>query len=94
MKTHVLVAAALTLATTVSIAVGAAQAASAARNPMCNMQPSSASWQEYYGCWGGGAAKPAPAVARVQPASSKTEYCHMQPNSASWQEYYGCWGRK
>jgi hypothetical protein len=94
MKRHVLVTAALTLATTVSAAVGAVQAASAAKDPMCNMQPNNASWQEYYGCWGGGAAKPTPAVAQAQQASTKSQYCKMQPNSASWQEYYGCWGRK
>jgi hypothetical protein len=97
MKTHVLVASALTLAIAVSASVGAAQAASAGKDPMCNMQPNSASWQEYYHCWGGaggGPAKPTPAVAHSQPAPTKSDFCKMQPQSASWQEYYHCWDRK
>jgi hypothetical protein len=55
MNKMLIAAAALTLAvSTVPALVGQAQAAPA-KSPFCSMAPAttSASWAEYYGCWGG-----------------------------------------
>jgi YHS domain-containing protein len=92
MKKVLIAAAVVALAAT---AFGQAQAATPAKDPMCNMaaQAGSASWQEHYNCWG----KPTPTrVSAHAPAGpAKDPMCNMsaQAGSASWQEHYHCWGR-
>jgi hypothetical protein len=79
--------------------------AAPAKSPFCNMAPAttSASWAEFYGCWGGPPRqyqpaqynppqyKPAPAqVAYTGPG--QTDFCKLSAASnASWAEFYGCW---
>ncbi len=76
--------------------------AAPAKSPYCSMAPasSSASWAEFYGCWGSAPrAQPAqynppqyrPAPAQV--AYTQTDFCKLAPatTSASWAEHYGCW---
>ncbi len=89
-------AAALALAvSTVPSLVSQAQAAPPAKSPYCNLAPAgvSASWAEYYGCWGG------PPRTQYQPTPAAytgpgpTDFCKLPPSasSASWNEHYGCW---
>lgn len=78
--------------------------AAPAKSPFCSMAPAntSASWAEFYGCWGSPPRaqpaqynapqynpqyKPAPA-----PVAYQTDFCKLAPAAnASWAEYYGCW---
>ena len=75
--------------------------AAAAKSPYCNMAPAtgSASWAEFYGCWGGAPktqGQPAPAPVAYNPPGNgpgATDFCKMAPatTSASWAEHYHCW---
>jgi hypothetical protein len=79
-------AAALTLGAT------AAQAAPAAKDPMCGIgnQANNQSWAEHYNCWG----HPAPTkqVAH-RPGPARDPMCTVgaRANDLSWQEHYRCW---
>lgn len=106
MKKILITAAAMAVAvSTASYLAGQAQAAPA-KSPYCNMPKASnngyaadLSWAQYYGCWGGHAAKTAPARAiPARAASSNAVFCHMPKASnngyaadVSWAQYYGCW---
>jgi hypothetical protein len=99
MKKIIIASTALALAlSTVPAFVGQAQAAPA-KSPYCNLAPAttSASWAEYYGCWGGHPMaqykpyKPAPTHV-VYTGPGQTDFCKLPvAANASWAEYYGCW---
>jgi hypothetical protein len=76
--------------------------AAPAKSPYCSMAPasSSASWAEFYGCWGGAPRtqyQPGPAPVAYNPPPGNgpgaTDFCKLAPAtaSASWAEFYGCW---
>jgi hypothetical protein len=74
---------------------GQAQAAPA-KDPMCSLAPAtySASWAEYYGCWGAAPRnqyQPA-ATPAAYTGPSDGDFCKLPAASApSWAEHYGCW---
>jgi hypothetical protein len=72
------------------------------KSPYCNMAPAttSASWSEFYGCWGNAPKvgyQPAPTPPTPTPVADTgpgaTDFCKLAPatTSASWAEHYGCW---
>jgi hypothetical protein len=89
------IAAALALSVSALPAVIVQAQAAPAKSPYCSTpaQANSLSWQQYYGCWGGPAVKPA--MYRPAPAQAKggVDFCKLpaEANSLSWQQYYGCW---
>lgn len=73
--------------------IGQAQAAPAAKDPLCGIGAMSGatSWQEYYHCWG---TPPKEAAARPAKGPAKDPMCGIgaMSSSLSWQERYNCYG--
>lgn len=94
MKKLMIAAAGLALAATMGAApIGQAQAAPAAKDPMCALgsQGGSQSWQDNYHCWGH--YTPAKTVAHVPKGPAKDPMCSLgaQSGSQSWAAHYHCW---